>query len=563
MTRTTRAIAIGASVLLVGAGPAPATATTNPSPAEKPSCTPVQMVMIQDVADSGASDGFLSEVTRPVLMAANGDTWSQTSGYTPSTQTPETSTPFEAGHSDSWKPDAGWGATTTAAATDGGWPTTTTTAAPTSADELTTTTPSPTTAPAANTVGRVVIEVDNSRDDRAYIPGVSGPDTPGYTESINTAVTTTQTTLEKISQQCPSTNFVLMGVGQGAQVASTVAKKIGAGDGIAADKIRGVALFADPSRTENQPLVASGAATPAGATTDFGTQTTKGAGLATVTGQAEEDGGYGQIADRTVSWCLEGDSTCSLEQGTPLRALIANTEEGTQNKPPEQALAHVTDILAPAVLLAGVETLAEDVQFGPGGFTFKRVGTVNDTLIGRIAADSDRQIPQSEMSNRLVAAGAQIGGMALAAGITVVKKTLTPSNIAQIAAASALSPAAGAGVALLKAGEAAIDLVSPLTLTSAAVRLSDEAEAAGIDDHGLAEAAVQAAVGTGMGKNSYRTQPVTTSGQTATGATSDWLLEVVGQEVGRTLSDPTTTSALATYASGDVANILTVLQATS
>lgn len=547
MTRTPRTIAFGASALLVGAAAAPAMADTTSGTA---TCSPVQMVMIQDVADSGATGGFLSEVTRPVLMAANGDTWSQTSAYTPSAATPKADLASASRGSDSWKPDVGWGATTTSSPSDGGWPSAT--VAPTTGQT-----------PAAEDVGRVVIEVDSARDDRAYIPGVSGPDTPEYTESIDRAVATTQTTLDKISQQCPSTNFVLMGVGQGAQVASAVAKKIGAGDSIAADKIRGVALFADPSRSEDQPLVASGAASPTGTTTDFGAQTTKGAGLATVTGQVQADGGFGQVADRTVSWCLEGDSTCALEKGTPLRSLIANTEDGTQNKPPEQALAHVTDILAPTVLLGGVETLAEDVQFGPGGFTFKRAASVNDTLIGRIAADSDRQIPQSEMSTRLVAAGAQIGGMALAAGITVAKKTLTPSNIAQIAAASAISPAAGAGVALLKAGEAAIDLVSPLTLTSAAVRLSDEAEAAGIDDHGLAEAAVQAAVSSGMGKNSYRTQPVTTSGKSATGATSDWLLDLVGQEVGRTLNDPTSTSAPSTYASGDIAGILTALQATS
>lgn len=557
MKRTPSVIAVGAAALLVGASTVPATAETTDNPPKTNTCSPVQMIMVQDVADSGATGGFLSEVTRPVLMAANGDTWAETSDVgSPASTTEPSPAPTAA---DSWKPDAGWGETT-AAQTDEEWPEATTSAEPSpeqteERDEEST---------QQRDVGRVVIEVENTSRERAYIPGVSGPDdVPAYDESIGSAAEEAEKKITEISEQCPDTKFVLMGVGQGAQVASTVAKRIGAGDSVDPDRVRGVALFADPSRSEDQPLVASGDPSPAGASGEFGKQETRGAGVVTVTGQEESEAGYGQVADRTVSWCLEGDTTCSLEQGTPLRALIANTEEGTQNQAPQQALEHVTDVLAPAVLLGGVETLAEDVQFGPGGFTFQRAASVDDTLIGRIAADSDRQIPQSEISNRLVAAGSQIGGMALAAGITVAKKTLTPSNIAQIAAASAISPAAGAGVALLKAGEASIDLVSPLTLTTAAVRLSDEAEAAGVDDHGLAEAAVQAAVSTGMGKQNYRTQAVNDSGQTASGATSDWLLDVVGQEVGRTLSDPATTTATASYASGDVADVLQALQATS
>ena len=158
----------------------------------------------------------------------------------------------------------------------------------------------------------------------------------------------------------------------------------------------------------------------------------------------------------------EGDTTCALPADTPLRTVVANTAEGTQGKAPEYVLRHVTDVLAPAVVLGSVETLASDVQFGPGGFTFSRAADADSTLIGRIAAESDRQVPQDEMQERLLSAGMKLGGMGLAAGVTVAKEVVKPHNVAQIAAASAVSPAAGVGAALMIGGSAAGELVLSL-----------------------------------------------------------------------------------------------------
>ena len=118
------------------------------------------------------------------------------------------------------------------------------------------------------------------------------------------------------------------------------------------------------------------------------------------------------------------------------------------------------------------------------------------------------------------------------------KITGVPANIAQIAAASAVSPAAGAGAALLIASGAAMDLVNERTLTTGARRLASEAQAVGIDDEGLAQAAVQAAVGTQVSKSAgaYDSASMTASGQSASEATTSWLADVVGAEIGRNLS---------------------------
>ena len=132
----------------------------------------------------------------------------------------------------------------------------------------------------------------------------------------------------------------------------------------------------------------------------------------------------------------------------------------------------------------------------------------------------------------------KLGGMALAAGVTVAKEVVKPHNVAQIATAAAVSPAAGVGAALMIGGSAAVELVSAQTMTTGAARLADEAKAFGVDDQRLAEAAVQAAVGSEVSKSTgaYSTSPSTASGASAASATTDWLMDVVGAELGRTLS---------------------------
>lgn len=502
-------------------------------------CPGVQLVIVNDASDStlaNVDSGFLAEVTDPILEAANDDTTEAVdAGFT--APTPTATATADAG-SGSWKPDV-WGtqsATTSATSTVTETPTSQAPATETDSDD------------SSVNVGRTVISVASTKDTRAYIPGVTGPDTtPAYEESIQQAVDDTESVLAEISEQCPDTKVSLLGVGQGAQAVSIVSKKIGAGDLIDSSKVIGVAMFADPSRAADQPVVANGASAPAGASQNWDVTPASGAGVATVTGQTvgADSGTYGKLADRAVSWCATGDVACSLASDTPLGRLVSNGMEATAGKAPEAQLAYVTDTLGPAVVLASVETLAEDVQFGDGGFSFKAASSPSQTLIGRIATESAAPVDQTEMQQRLVSAGMQIGGMALAAGVTVAKEVVKPENIAQIAAASAISPAAGAGAALLIASSAATDLVNERTLTTGARRLASEAQAVGIDDDGLAQAAVQAAVGSQVSKSAgaYDSAGMTASGQSAAEATTSWLADVVGAELGKNLSTGTVQQA--------------------
>ncbi|MEZ2190073.1 hypothetical protein [Corynebacterium sp. CCM 9204] len=151
----------------------------------------------------------------------------------------------------------------------------------------------------------------------------------------------------------------------------------------------------------------------------------------------------------------------------------------------------VTDTLGPAVVLGGVETLADDLSFGPNGFEIARTETSDETMIGRLAAETERPNGDlGEMGTCLVTAGFQLGVMALAAGITFAKEVITPTNLAQIAAAGAADPLAAVPVVASKLAQASLKIITPATATGVAARVFDEIKAAGMGDAGLADVAV-------------------------------------------------------------------------
>ena len=267
-------------------------------------------------------------------------------------------------------------------------------------------------------------------------------------------------------------------------------------------------------------------------------QTAEGAGVVTVAEQSTP-GGYGKLSDRTVSWCVDGDVRCGVKKAAPLTRLVeASNKNINFERDPQGSVRYVADVLGPAVALAGVESLAKDLDFGSNGFTFKRAQSSDETLIGRITenTESDSVKNQTDTERRLVASGQQLGGMALAAGITVAKKVLTPSNIAQIAAAATLDPMAGATVAGVKIIEASTDLFTPQTATTGAVRLLDEATASGVEVPEVAEAAVTTVVSESVGQAAYKNQVVTDSGQTPASATTRWLSAMAADELGQAAS---------------------------
>ena len=458
----------------------------------------------------------------------------------------------------------------------------------------------------------------------AIVPGLKPSAPVAYTESMEKGAQNTAKVLNEVAAKCPNTKVFLAGHSQGAQVASTVAREIGSGESdFPADKVAGVALFSDPTRDKGVQVMQGGESAPAAVPGTDGGHTKQvgefsspeqdkldGAGMG-----LDKTGGkdFGELADRTASWCSEGDLVCDLPISGRLSDLVVGTAERLDLHDPEESLKAVSDTLGPAVQLGGLDDVKDDgIDFGDGGFKVESVSdnevpglaaspatdnssssdsettsaapstsaqsetssqtstptsTAEETesstspsasesasagqsgnadLISTISRDGARSKSMAEargpvggeligdLGKSAVAAVSKLGGMALGKGITIAKKAITVENLAQVASAGITNPKAGLAVAAAKLADAALEVLTPETVTGMADEVFKEIDVLGITGDGLAETAVQAA-GHGNAHNSYGSRPATADGRSAIDATVDWAVassrDVAGDEV--------------------------------
>ena len=458
----------------------------------------------------------------------------------------------------------------------------------------------------------------------AIVPGLKPSEPVAYTESMEKGAQNTAKVLNEVAAKCPNTKVFLAGHSQGAQVASTVAREIGSGESdFPADKVAGVALFSDPTRDKGVQVMQGGESAPAAVPGTDGGHTKQvgefsspeqdkldGAGMG-----LDKTGGkdFGELADRTASWCSEGDLVCDLPISGRLSDLVVGTAERLDLHDPEESLKAVSDTLGPAVQLGGLDDVKDDgIDFGDGGFKVESVSdnevpglaaspatdnssssesettsaapsasvqaesssqtstptsTAEETesstspsasetasagqsgnadLISTISRDGARSKSMEEargpvggeligdLGKSAVAAVSKLGGMALGKGITIAKKAITVENLAQVASAGITNPKAGLAVAAAKLADAALEVLTPETVTGMADEVFKEIDVLGITGDGLAETAVQAA-GHGNAHNSYGSRPATADGRSAIDATVDWAVassrDVAGDEV--------------------------------
>lgn len=398
----------------------------------------------------------------------------------------------------------------------------------------------------------------------AYIPGIDAPpaDSTSYAQSMETGVLNAKNVLDQIDESCPTTKVFISGYSQGAQVASTVLRDIGAGKGpIDPAKVAGGALLSDPTREENSPVIVGGGSTPAAVPGTSG-QSVKSLGAFSASSPAVGGGiavdrsastgtGFGSLNSRVASFCVDGDLICAMPIDSPLPKLATSVAEEINVNDPIGSMRAVAESLGPAVVLGGVEAVADGISFGNGQFAINRATSTSNTLLGRIASEAGRtNRTQGEMEQRLTASLSQIGGMALAAGITVAKKTVTAENLAMIAAAGVAGPQAAVAVAAGKLAEASLDLLSPELVGGASRRVLDEVQAAGFNEQTLTTVATQAAQWNNQNAHmSYASAPVSADGRTAAELTTDWAVAAAADVVSgtsRALSDSAVQTTLGT-----------------
>lgn len=134
-----------------------------------------------------------------------------------------------------------------------------------------------------------------------------------------------------LTQLCPTTQVLLVGYSQGAQVAGDLATRIGHGQGpIPASRVLAVGLVADPRRASTTPHLGESAG---------------GEGVA---GPRTQD--FGELNDRTRTVCARGDLYCSASPHTdPVLTTLGRAFTST----PEPAPATDTTSVTPAPFAVG------------------------------------------------------------------------------------------------------------------------------------------------------------------------------------------------------------------
>lgn len=262
----------------------------------------------------------------------------------------------------------------------------------------------------------------------AFFPGAAQAnpgDATAYVDSMNIGVVWANDQIRAVADRCPGTKIGLMGYSQGGEVVANVTKAIGAGRGpVPADRVVLSVLFATPTRAAASPLQVAGhdAVGTGGvkeATRGLSAYPTPDGGGISVdkTGIA----GFGAVADRVVSWCLNGDVVCGLPvDSTTARALVGIAED-TSVGDPVGTVKRLADGLGQALVVSDVDRIdAGDVNFGDGGFT---LGVVD-------ADDTDRRRGGAASSKGGSATGAGVragvggdGGEMIGRFIASVKKT--------------------------------------------------------------------------------------------------------------------------------------------
>lgn len=385
------------------------------------------------------------------------------------------------------------------------------------------------------------------RMSRTYVPYpasfggfVPSEDQSSYAESVTVGIENGKELIAQTVERCPETKIFVSGYSQGAQVASAIARDIGAGVGpVDPEQFAGAALMSDPTRALGAPIFQEGASrtSPGAVPGTDGTAVTavsvgadapipEGRGISPNTASPD----FGAVADRVASFCVPGDLACDTPPNSDVFQVVANIAgQSETGSDPIQALMNVAQVAGQAVLFTAAETVAEDIDYSEGsGFTIAQASRGNTTL-SRMARYSDPTQAQdpADQTALLVEAGSKLAGMALGASITVAKQILTPENIAQIALAGAATPAAGAAVLAGQLAVSASEVITPATINSGLRRVVGEIEHTVADTTGLVDLATETQTWNTINAHGmYDRMPFTSAGQSPAALTQQWALAV-------------------------------------
>ncbi|OXR40031.1 hypothetical protein B7C42_07915 [Nocardia cerradoensis] len=229
------------------------------------------------------------------------------------------------------------------------------------------------------------------------IPG-GGP--APYAESAIEALAGLDAAATDIVTACPDTLLAGVAYSQGAQAMARFAQQVGAGSGpVAPDKIAGIALYANPDRLPNSPVIPG----RPGQTVPDPAPGTGGAAVAAVrilnppaagSGIATDGDGYGALTGRVADVCTDGDLACSAPDHAAFLRIGAEIAAQADLHDPLTALSSINALFSIAMGRAWTTVLGEDfhtdatnVDYVPGKPLAQRLIDAADPRLGAPGTD--------------------------------------------------------------------------------------------------------------------------------------------------------------------------------
>ncbi|WP_062968058.1 cutinase family protein [Nocardia africana] len=353
--------------------------------------------------------------------------------------------------------------------------------------------------------------------------------TASYQQSVTNATSKLSQRISDIAKQCPATKFALAGYSQGAHAVSMLAQQEGQGHGpVPAQRIAAVALFGDPTRNPGAAPFpgADGRTSPEAAP---GLQGKEIAALAHVTPAALSGGGigperdiatnFGTLTGRVASFCAGGDLACDAPDHAALLRAVANVAgQADFGGDPLRALGSITQSLA----LTGIKTVTNVVNKDVSGNSLASLSlNPRKSISERIAEASDPRTPLDP--GQVMQAAFKVATIGINSAVTVARAILTPTNIAEIAAAGLTDPIAGLAVFGTKLLGALPQLIPPSTGSRLIQQTFNAVVQNLTDNQDMLQAATWVKYSDVIQRHgSYQHDPVTDNGQSATRYVADW-----------------------------------------
>lgn len=393
---------------------------------------------------------------------------------------------------------------------------------------------------------------DPSKIDRTYVPYPADFGWRGHTyaESVTQGVTNTEKVITDEAERCPATKFALLGYSQGGQVADTVLRKIGNGQGpIDPDRVALGMLFSSPDRPDGAGLF-PGADSQSSPTPVPGTEGASVTQVKAVDQQAGQGGGiappiegvassFGDLTGRVASACIPGDLACDVPADAPVAKLVTNVagQLNLNQNDPVGILLSVANVVGTTSIKTAADVVNNDIST-TDGTTATLQYQPQETVLSRVTTASDPQYQPD-----IFAAVSKVLGIAVNTAITVAKKVLTPANIAQVATVGLANPAAGLALFGTKLGSAALEMLPVNLIDQAAPLIVNEIKQDLTDNQGLVRMAADVSYWNVAKHTMYDQTPLAAAGGSAVEFGATWITAAITDLLSSTITQSTPDAA--------------------